>query len=249
MKNKFLLFAFIVLMVVSCKKDDPKPSYSLSKNELTLFKDGTNQLEITGATTEVFTYTSKNDLIASVDEKGMITGERVGETSINVSCNGYIDSCIVSIMPKYRTFEEPITSFGISKSEVKAKETRKLYTEGEDIIIYEGSILEEYVSYFFDDGKLTVSAVILDSKYSSVLGGYLAERYLMASVSPIFGYSVDNKFMVGATLEDVQNSLSWWVAYVPHDSNKSTSIKSQTDMLFNKYRIEKVLNEQINPLH
>lgn len=235
MKKQILLFVLIVLMSVSCKKDDPKPSYSLNKKVLALVQNGTGQLAITGSTTEVFTYTSKNDLIASVSSGGLVTGERVGITTINVSCNGYIDSCIVAMVPLYNTFVEPITSFGISKSAVKSKETRTLYGETEDIIIYEGSLLEQYVSYFFEGGKLTSSAVILDSKYSSALGSYLGERYVMRSVSPILGYSVDDKFMVGAILDD---DLDWFILYMPNDDSKSASLKSQTNSLLKKYKSE-----------
>lgn len=231
MKNKILLIALILLAFLSCKKDDPGPSYSLDKDELVLVSKGTSQLGVMGATTEVFTYTSENELIASVSSSGLITGKRVGETFIRASFNDYKDSCKVSVMPIYNTFVEPITEFGISKSEIKSKEKRILYTESATIAIFEGGREEKYVAYFFENNKLTSSAAILSSAYSSALGSYMAERYVIVSLSPVFGYSVDNKFTVGTSLTD---DLDWFVFYMPN-TTKSAKINSQSSDAIRKF--------------
>lgn len=231
MKNQILLIALILLTITSCKKDDPGPSYSFDKSDLVLFRNGTTQLKVTGATTEVFKYTSNNDNIASVSSTGLITGNRVGKTIIRVAYNNYKDSCNVSIMPLYNTFVEPITEFGISKSYLKSKEKRILYTESATIAIYKGSREEKYVSYFFENDKLTSSAAILSSSYSSAIGSYMAERYVIVSLSPVLGYSVDNKFMVGTSLSA---DLDWFVFYMPH-TNKSSKINSQINDASKKF--------------
>lgn len=224
MKNKILVIALILLALSSCKKDDPGPSYSLDKKELVLVSKGTSQLSVTGATTEVFTYTSKNDLIAAVSTSGLITGKRVGETMIRVSLGTYKDSCKVAVSPLYNTFAEPITSFGLSKAEVKAKEKRTLIAETDAALLYSGSIQEKQVMYTFTDGKLKYSVVILSSAYSSAIGSYMAERYVIISVSPAIGYAVDKSFYVGA---DLQSNFDWWVLYYQYTGTKSATINSQ----------------------
>ena len=204
-----MLIVFIAC-VTSCKKE---PSYSLNKEAVTLTSSGTFQLSIQGGAAETFSYVSDNSLVATIDANGLITGKRVGETTIKVSGNNFTGACTVSISPLYNTFIEPITQFGISKNEVKSKETRTLLTEVETAMLFKGNTEEKYAMYVFENGKLTSSLIVLASSYSSVLGSYIAERYVIASLSPILGYSIDKKFAVGVEL---QSSLDWWVIYFPY---------------------------------
>ena len=217
--KRLLLLALIITLFVRCKKEDAI-KYTLNKDEVTSIAGGSFQLSITGATTEIFTYSSDNSLIASIDANGLIKGKRVGETTIKVSGNNFNGVCKVSISPLYNTFKEPITSFGISKSAVKAKETRTLVNEIDGALLFNGGTQEKYVMYVFENDKLTTSTIIISSSYSSVLGSYLAERYVIVSLSPVLGYSTDNKFAVGT---DLQSNLDWWVMYFPYTVSKSKS--------------------------
>ena len=79
--NVLMLIVFIAC-VTSCKKE---PSYSLNKEAVTLTSSGTFQLSIEGGAAETFTYASDNNLVATIDASGLITGKRVGETTIKVS--------------------------------------------------------------------------------------------------------------------------------------------------------------------
>lgn len=223
MKKNLIISLLIFTILFSCKKDED-PVFTLDSATTVLTSGGTHQIVIKGSTTEKFTYKSDNDFIATVDESGLITGKRVGETVIKVSGNGFIGECKSTINPLYNTFNEPITSFGIKRSEVKSKETRTIFTETETITIYKGSLREKYVAYFFENGILTHSAVILSSAYSSALGSYMAERYVIVSVDPVLAYSVDYKFMVGTSLTD---DLDWFVMYMPKDNNKAAHISSR----------------------
>jgi len=126
-----MLIVFITC-VTGCKKE---PSYSLNKEAVTLTSSGTFQLSIEGGAAETFSYVSDNSLVATIDANGLITGKRVGKTTIKVSGNNFSGACTVSISPLYNTFIEPITQFGISKNEVKAKETRTLLSEVETAML------------------------------------------------------------------------------------------------------------------
>lgn len=112
-------------------------------------------------------------MVATIDANGLITGKRVGETTIKVSGNNFSGACTVSISPLYNTFIEPITQFGISKNEVKAKETRTLLSEVETAMLFKGNTEEKYAMYVFENGKLKSSLIVLASSYSSVLGSYI----------------------------------------------------------------------------
>lgn len=219
-----LMLIVLIACVTGCKKE---PSYSLNKESVTLTSSGTFQLSIEGGVTGNFTYVSDNSLIAEIDANGLIKGKRVGETTIKVSGNNFSGACKVTISPLYNTFKEPITSFGISKSEVKAKETRTLLSEVETAMLFKGNTEEKYAMYVFENGKLTSSLIVLSSSYSSVLGSYIAERYVIVSLSPILGYSIDKKFAVGVEL---QSSLDWWVIYFPYTitAGKASLITSKS---------------------
>ena len=239
MKNKLLVIALLLVMFAGCTKDDPEPVLSLNSNSITLFSNGSNQLVVNNATTEKFTYTSDNSLIASVDDNGLITGERVGETTIKVSGTGFNGECKVAIKPLYNTFVEPITTFGISKSEVKAKETRIIYQESDNLIVYTGNVFERYAVYHFENGKLSSSMIVLSTAYTTELGKYIAERYVVVSVSPVLALGTSKTFAVGTSLE----STSYWaVLYFPYDSTKSASIKSHTTSILGKFQSELLKN-------
>ena len=221
--NALMLIVFIAC-VTGCKKE---PSYSLNKEAVTLTSSGTFQLSIEGGAAETFTYASDNSLVATIDANGLITGKRVGETTIKVSGNNFSGACTVSISPLYNTFKEPITQFGISKNEVKAKEIRTLLNETQTGLLFKGGTEETYAVYLFENNKYTAGCIMLSSSYSSVLGSYIAERYVIVSLSPIIGYSIDKKFAVNVEL---QSSLDWWVLYFPYTitSAKTSLITSKS---------------------
>jgi len=223
MKNQIILFCAMALLVsVSCKKET---TYSLNKEVVSLFTKATSQLSVDGGSGN-FIYTSDNPLIAEVNAEGLITAKRVGEAKITVS-GDFNGVCNVVVLPLYNTFQEPVTQFGITKIEVKAKETRVLYYEDETALIFTGSAQEDFVLYLFESNKLTSDCVVLSSSHTSALGSFLAERYVIVSLDPIIGYSPKKTFAFGTEL---QTSLDWWVLYFPY------TFKSANLGLSSKYK-------------
>lgn len=218
MKKQVFLFCIVALLFATgCKKET---TYSLNKESIILTSKGTFQLTVQGGAGN-FTYTSDNPLVAEVDAGGQITGKRVGQTSIKVS-GDFNGTCIVAISPLYFTFVEPITEFGLSKNQIKAKETRTYGSETNDGVLFMGSINEKYVLYLFENDKMTSSGVVLSSTYSSALGSYMAERYVLASADPFIAYSITKSFCVYPVL---QTSLEWYVFYLPY-TLKSVSLNT-----------------------
>ena len=88
MKKLFLSLLLIPFLLVGCKKSKRTPYeeyINVPVNEITLMEDDTYQIETTivKAGTIVF-YSSANDQIASVDDNGLVTAVKAGETTITV---------------------------------------------------------------------------------------------------------------------------------------------------------------------
>ncbi|HEY5591822.1 MAG TPA: Ig-like domain-containing protein [Paludibacter sp.] len=224
MKNQIILFCVTVLLVsVSCKKETP---YSLNKVVVSLVADATSQLSVDGGSGN-FIYASDNPLIAEVNTEGLITAKRVGETKITVS-GDFNGVCAVAVLPLFNIFKEPITTWGLSIDDIKAKESRILKTEIDGALLYTGSINENYVMYMFDsNNKLSSCGVIVSPQYTSALASFLIERYVIVSASPTLGYSPLMTFSFGAEL---QTNLDWWVLYFPY------TLKSANLELSQKYK-------------
>ncbi len=211
MKNQLFLICITLLFVSSCKKDK---TYSLGTKNLSVIRNGNAQISIVGGT-GTFNYVSSNTLIAEVSTTGMITGKRVG--AVTISINGDLnDSCKVSVLPTYNVFKEPLTNWGISISEVKAKESRLLKSEVTGGLLYAGGSSETFVLYLFDSNnnyKLNGCVVSVSPQYTSALASFLIERYVIVSADPVLGYSPLKTFSFGSEL---QTDLNWWVIYFPY---------------------------------
>lgn len=207
-----LLLLLIIAGLTGCKKDLP-PTLTLIKKEALLTHDSTYKINIDGATTEKIVYESHEPIIASVDENGLITGNKVGKTTISISFEDRLnENFTVNVISMFNTFDEPIIAFGMTKAQVKAQEKRTLKSETTDGLLYNPNMLEKWVLYGFTNGKLVFSYVILSSSHTTELGRYLDERYLTVSVSPYYGWNINKTVAVTAEL---QPSFEWLVTYFP----------------------------------
>ena len=207
-----LLLIIIIAGFTGCKKD--LPVLTLKTTEAVLSCHSTYKIVVDGTTTEKINYLSQQPLIASIDENGLITANKVGKTTISVSFEGRLnENFTVNVISMFNTFDEPITAFGMTKAQVKAQEKRTLKLETTDGLLYNPNMLEKWVLYGFTNEKLVFSYVILSGTLSSQLGSYLDERYITMSVSPYYGWNINKTVAVTAEL---QPSLEWLVTYFPY---------------------------------
>ena len=185
-----------VCMFSSCNSNDDA-SISLSEKEVTLKVDATQQLKATG---DVSKWSSENDFIASVSEKGMVTANHVGETRIMAEGSNSSAFCYVSVKPQYTYYIEPLCKEGTTKEDIKKFEKRKLHTESSDGLFYDGeNSTVSTVAYKFDtNGKLNFVMLMLPHHYSTTLASqlinFLLERYNpVADFNGIYSFIDANK--------------------------------------------------------
>lgn len=100
-----LLFGLLGLMQLSCT-DENEVSYQLKTTTISMYSSRTFQLEVTPATSG-WTFSSKNNYIASVSESGLVTSHYVGTTMLyaQYEAGRFVDSVQVTVNPSITLFE------------------------------------------------------------------------------------------------------------------------------------------------
>lgn len=227
------LFAFIFVLgcclysFYSCSKDNGKESLGLLQKELTLIAGQSRQLTYDGECV----WKSDQPLIAEVDEYGFVTAKRVGETLIHAN----EEICKIKVNPKYYTYTEPITEWGITESNVKdLMKGHKVMSSSDGLVMFEGSgIIKAYI-YSFKNDKLSASIAASDILlHGEEITNFLHERYVTIDVDKeeytIAMVSIDKKTAVGVKFVSSSNAVL--VLYMPFQENYQSEILSTTKSL------------------
>ncbi|MBR6285598.1 MAG: Ig-like domain-containing protein [Bacteroidaceae bacterium] len=152
----------------------------------------TFQIEAFG---EGITYTSRNEEIARVDSKGLVTGVHAGFTIIDVNSVNGTAEIKVTVAPAITLFDEPFTGFGASIQTVRDSIgsgfiiTDSLCT-ARTAILYNSMYGSKRAlcAYYFDiagtDTTLSYSNVTLSSYYQRDAFLYYIERYWEKQTMP-----------------------------------------------------------------
>lgn len=218
MKTKFYSMMLVIAALVgfaSCSDDDDKSS--LSETSKTIKVGETFQLVYSDGNCA---WSSDNDLIASVNNNGLVTGMHVGETTIHANNS----TCKVKVEPNYTGVFEPCVQWGTNQANVKKymsgypldeeasdDETLLYYGIDNNILLY---------TYNFENGKLDNSAFLATYTYAGdYLAYYLAERYAIYDVDEenalVTMVTPDMQMAVGYMVTDEMGVL---VMYIPISS-------------------------------
>lgn len=240
MKN-LLILLISTLAFYSCEKE--LESIQLDKSEITIHYDENYQLNVSYSPTDVdippvFTWYAEDTKVAEVDQNGFVEGVKIGETDINVQTeDGKFQAlCKVIIEPISNLYIEPVIEFGKSKSYVENIETRLIYGETTDALVYEGDNYKvKYVMYIFEFNRLTSSAVLLIDNAMEEVGTFLSERHdYIGSEDGMLAFRVNAN--VVAVLTD-HYELGLVVLYMENSDMKSTSsIYELFDIRLNELR-------------
>ena len=181
----FIIFTIIVLFS-SCSSggDDIDPFLYLKSTELELVCEDTVTLIVETTGIEMLKWETDNDFSITVDNKGFIKANRVGETVVTVSDSEskLQAKCNITVKPKYNLYEEPILAFGKSQEEIiklidypLAKETDIIltFTHPDDKIVM--------MMCNFENNKLV--SITLMPKDIEEIWEFLNERYMLNSES------------------------------------------------------------------
>lgn len=236
MKKRFFLCTFVVMLfitLVGCSKDEEDVMSITSSKNIELTSKGTSQINCSDSKAS---YSSEDEYVATVSDKGLITAKRVGETYIEV--NGQ-KSIKVTVNPLITSFTEPQFLFGATKDEVISKVGSNYSKSTSTGIAYTPSSgkVKGY-AYLLKDGKVSAVGMVISTLYMESLTDFLLERYMPATFSEenytalfVNGISLEKTTMlIGEQLYSVSLMN---VVYMPYDKNtsKSRSIEQKQDFI------------------
>jgi hypothetical protein len=217
--KKFILIIAAVFLFTSCKKEQ---GIELSDSKITIHYDEKKQLTVSFLDEEMeYSFKSNNENIAKVSESGEVSGVSIGMATITATSKDgeYKAECKVIIKPYYSfLYKDLCLEFGCNKQNVKDFETREIYKEDDNSLVYNGDM--DYiimVRYGFEEFKLASSAIFIDSYMNEILSEYLFERYkYLGCEDNIFVFmTYDEKTYVGLTLME---DLTWALIFVENIS-------------------------------
>lgn len=227
------------MCIVSCSKDNESlgTKVTISPTNVSMYNDEVKQLTSNNGTN----WSSKNDFIADVDNKGLVTAAHVGSTQI-VASNGESSAvCEVTVKPKYDLYDTPILEWGISKSALQAKEAHSpsntKFSNGSLGYDYSKSGKSYALIYDFKNDKLSRITVYTDLLSYVEVGAYLLERYQPASVESDLtmffdGYTKDKiTTAIGLQTTKISGTTLTMISYIPADFSSSTRSYDMTDII------------------
>ena len=169
----------MVSMFVSCGDDETMTI--VSSKQITLNKGEQSQIEV--VSDSPVRYGSMDEFHASVDDKGLVTANYVGETMIGVKSGDSQDYVTVQVVPVNSMLVEPYHSDFTVRRDIVIKMYGDKYTMAGDGIVY---ILEDMgasasFGFYFSGNKnvLYRSEVVLKpGTDKTAVEQFLSERYM-----------------------------------------------------------------------
>ena len=232
MKKINLIIAVIVLVLMSCsKEDDNSSSIKINQSDLVTYRNNTIQLSVTYSPSDLknsgCVWASNDNNVATVSTSGLVTGVRIGTTYITATLtrSNVLSKIKVTINPMYSMYIEPYTGFGANISTVKSFERRTLLNESATQLVYSGENSNvRGTAYTFSNGKLISCIALLanTTDATTLLTNFLNERYKLIGISsPYYMYEINSSVMGSLT---VDSNLGLCVLYLPNTSTKSSNI-------------------------
>jgi hypothetical protein len=247
MKNiLYTLMAVAVVAFVGCDKgggsEEDKSIQSVSSDQ-TLHYDDEFQIQATSITP--ITYTSENEYHAEVSTSGLVTAGRVGETIIVLTNGEDTKKIKITVTPESNLYPEPELTFGMSRSAVKAKYGTPL-TDTSSGMGYTGySDSAPMLLCLFDaSDKLTTYGVVVKTAYSSQLGVFLSERYVLMGIDNddyllAFVNGLDQDSVTMGIAASVYSTAYWQVTYSPY------TLSSRSAQTVDHLELKKLFDELI----
>jgi hypothetical protein len=173
-------------------------------------------------------WASNNTFVASVDNNGVVTANRVG--TANIYSNAH--RCQINVSANITLYQEPITDWGITKSNLINRKGNADATSASSVAYYLDSEIAPMEMYSFEDNKLTAAVVLVSTNYTEYMINHLSERF-----KPVYVDSEDLTalFINAESLDEAKttivttlyNTKYWAVMYMLNDgSSKARSTQA-----------------------
>lgn len=161
-------------------------------------------------------WSSSNTFVATVASNGIITGQHVGNCT--VSCP--YGSCRVTVSATINLFRDPITQWGMSKTQVISQEGYDYEeTSGGAIGYQTGNTIAPVLMYTFQNNKLKTASIMVKNTYTSQVVDHLKERYRYLGYEGgayYFADGVSSSDSKTAVVLQYLNTSYWAVHYAEH---------------------------------
>ena len=205
-----LLFASMAVLFVGCEKENGTGGNGSIVNVPSQVSVKVGQTHNLGSSQS---WSSSNTFVATVSNSGIIAGQHVGKCS--VSCAD--GSCQVNVLANINLFQDPITQWGLSKSQVIAKQGYDYEeTDNGDLAYETGSSIAPYLGYSFENGGLSMTILFVKTSYTNQVVDHLSERYkFMYKEGSSFVFINGNTTSESNTMVILRyyNSSYWAVVY------------------------------------
>lgn len=234
LKTIFTFFAALALFT-ACESNQPK----LNKQEVTLQSTEQFQLEYLNFEGEI-NYSTDNEYIADIDQKGLISAYIAGETFVYANDL----ACKVIVNPRYTYFLDPSTDWNASRTTIQdyMKDFDMEYDEENAIETYypktENQYVESYM-YIYENEKMVSAAIGVYNEKMEEIAAHIMDRYIVINMDQQSGsvMFIDPTETTSAILMPISNEFSMFV-YVPaeDESNAPKLIKNKfTNKTNNNY--------------
>lgn len=218
------VLAIILLLLGGCKKEEIK--LELNTTDVTLYS--LDEHVITSPNGTNMSFSSRDRYIASVNTTtGKVTAMTIGQTVIDVQSDQGTAEVNVTVLPKYKTFDEPIHDFTKTKADIISKLGTPSATTSSGISYTYDSKVKPMDIYLFDSaGRLESATAMIGQDYITEALYFLAERYILAGEENdivIFANGID-RITMGVAVSKVKGYKLYQVMYIPYNDSKSLAL-------------------------
>lgn len=177
-KILFTLGIALPFLFNSCSDDENKENDSIKLESSKLEILVGNEMQINATSSLDISYSSENDYYASVSRSGLVTANKVGETSVLLNNGVKKETVDIAITPKYTTYPDPYLNFNASKNDIIKEVGNPDRTTDDGGLVYDNYSSKASAGlYMFDGSKYTGFGVTVNTSYAAELGNFIRERY------------------------------------------------------------------------
>jgi hypothetical protein len=240
MKSILYSLAFIGLLLTSCskKKEEAPAPYLINNDNKSLYFDQKHQFTVTQGGVEVnsksITWSTTDISIAIVDANGMISGRKLGTTTLTATIPGKFSlKSTVTIIPYSTLCKEPFFEDGATIPLTKSREFRALDGETATSLFFKGENGKlRNAAYIFKDGKMTSGALLFANSQAVVdeAQKFFDERYTrLGTENNIYFYGDGGSVVIAIS---VDANIGFNAIYFK-GNGKTLGITDQTVLQFN----------------